>query len=337
MKLPDIGEFGLIGKIAGGTVFNPKNVKKGIGDDAAVIYPTGGDFLLLSSDMLVEGVHFIYGKISPFQLGHKAIAVSLSDIAAMGGIPRHVLVSMAIPPKVTVAEVVDIYSGMKTILSRYSVNLVGGDTVFSPVLTIDVTVLGESPHHSLVMRSGAKSGDIIMVTGELGKSAAGLEILRNSHLSEKISMADKEDLLSAHLTPEPRLAQSALLVNLGFITSMMDLSDGLAGDLRHICESSGVGAKIDIKSLPVSQGTQKLAGLMAKNAIDWALSGGEDYELLFTVPPGRQEDVIIAFNKAGLGRVTSIGAVTGAESGVELTAANGQTYSLTGYDHFKNI
>lgn len=336
MKLPDIGEFGLIEKITGGTVFNPKNIYKGIGDDAAVVYPTGVDLMLLSSDMLVEGVHFIYGKISPFQLGYKAIAVSLSDIAAMGGIPRHVLVSMAIPPKVTVAEVVDIYSGMKTILSRYSVNLVGGDTVFSPLLTIDVAVIGESSPNSLVLRSGAKLGDIIMVTGELGKSAAGLEILRNSHLSEKISLADKEDLLSAHLTPEPRLAQSSLLVKLGFITSMMDLSDGLAGDIRHICKSSGVGANININNLPVSRGTQELAGLVSKNVIDWALSGGEDYELLFTVPPGRQEDVIIAFDKAGLGKVTSIGAVIGPESGVELTTANGQVYSVTGYDHFKN-
>ncbi|MFZ5646462.1 MAG: thiamine-phosphate kinase [Bacillota bacterium] len=336
MKISEIGEFGLIKRLAGGTVFNQQSVIKGIGDDAAVLAVSRGKLLLVSCDMMVDGVHFMREKISPFKLGHKAVAVNLSDIAAMGGIPRHVLVSMALPPSVTVIEVEDMFSGMKSLLSRWSVNLVGGDTVKSQTMTIDVTILGEADPGSVLTRSGARPGDIIMVTGYLGDSAAGLEILVDEKLCEKISGEDREALLEAHLMPVPRLEQSRLLAGMGCVTAMMDLSDGLGGDIKHICENSGVGAKLFLDRLPYSGSAARAAHLAGKKVTDWALNGGEDYELLFTVPPGREEDVKDAFAGAGLGPVTAVGVITESEAGVKLVGTEGEIIPpARGFNHFK--
>jgi len=335
VKLAEIGEFGLIGRITGGAVFNPGKVVKGIGDDAAVLSVGEGQLLLVSCDMLVDGVHFAVGKITPFKLGYKAIAVSLSDIAAMGGVPRHVLVSLGLPPGAAVEDVEGIYAGMRDILSRWSVNLVGGDTVKSPVLTIDVMVMGEAAPADVVTRGGARPGDILMVTGHLGGSAAGLELLLNENLAGKLAGKDLELVLTAHLTPAPRLEQSAQLVKMRAATSMIDLSDGLAGDVRHICENSAVGAEIYVEKLPVLPLTAIVAQAAGKNAVDWALGGGEDYELLFTVPPERQGEIAGAFQKAGLGPVTAVGKITADKNNVAYFAAGGKEYYLKkGFDHF---
>ncbi|MFZ5643369.1 MAG: thiamine-phosphate kinase [Bacillota bacterium] len=318
MKLSDIGEFGLIKKIAKETIFDSRGVIKGIGDDAAVIAPVEGSVLLVSSDMLVDGVHFIYGRITPYQLGCKAMAVNLSDIAAMGGRPRHVLVSLALPGWLPVEEIEELYWGVKKTLSRWSVNLIGGDTVRSDILTIDVMIIGEAFRERVITRSGAQPGDTLMVTGSLGGSAAGLEILMGEKLAEKVTEEDRNLLLSRHLTPEPRLEQSSLLSDMGFVTSMMDISDGLGGDIKHICESSNVGAEIYVNSLPVSPSAARVAVISGKNIFEWALAGGEDYELLFTVPAERKEQVIEAFKKAGKGNVTAIGKITDPGKGIRL-------------------
>lgn len=335
MKVSEIGEFGLIKRVTAGTVFNGHGLIKGIGDDAAVISPSQGKVLLLSSDMLVDGVHFIRGKISPFQLGRKAIAVNLSDIAAMGGVPRHALVSIALPPMATVEEIEQIFSGMKSMFSRWSVNLVGGDTVKSSTLTIDVTVLGEADGGCVMTRSGARPGDIIMVTGYLGDSAAGLELIMNEELFAKVPGEEREKLIMAHLDPSPRLEQSALLAKTGWVTAMMDLSDGLGGDIKHICDSSGVGAKIFPHRLPYSESAAGLARMAGKSITEWCLHGGEDYELLFTVSPGSKEDVKKAFSGAGLGPVTEVGVITEVGEGIKLVGPNGHPSTLTGgFNHF---
>ncbi|MFZ5596193.1 MAG: thiamine-phosphate kinase [Bacillota bacterium] len=336
MKISQIGEFGLIKRITGEAVFDPCDLIKGIGDDAAVIHTGQGKVLLVTSDMLVEGVHFLREKITPFQLGYKAVAVSFSDIAAMGGRPRHVLVSLAVPPGAGVEEMEEMYSGMKSILSRWSANLVGGDTVSSPVLAIDVTVLGEAREDSVLTRSGAAPGDVVMVTGSLGDSAAGLEIILNPDIAGSLPDADREALLAAHLRPEPRIGEASLLVSTGCVTSMMDLSDGLAGDIRHICDSSGTGAEIYTKSIPYSGPAARLAETAGKSVYDWALYGGEDYELLFTVRPDKTEVVTGAFAAAGLGRVTAVGKITAHEKGIELVDSEGRRQPLNmGFDHFK--
>ncbi|MHB8156015.1 MAG: thiamine-phosphate kinase [Desulfocucumaceae bacterium] len=335
MKLGDIGEFGLIDRIARGAVFNSRGLIKGIGDDAAVIAPGEGNVLLVSCDMLMERTHFIYGRTTPFQLGYKAIAVNISDIAAMGGKPRHVLVSLALPQWITVEDVEGIYTGMKDILSRWSVNIIGGDTVSSEVLAIDVTIIGEAPNGSVLTRGGARPGDVIMVTGNLGDSAAGLEILLRGEMAGRVPQSDSKPLLSAHLTPQPRLEQSSVLVKLGFVSAMMDISDGLAGDIKHICESSGTGAEIYTGSLPHSQSAARVAEIAGKSVIEWALSGGEDYELLFTVPQDRQEEVVQAFSENRLGPVTAVGRITGPEGGINIVGPDGKKYTgKEGFEHF---
>lgn len=338
MKLSDVGEFGLIKKLAEGTINNPSMVVEGIGDDTAVLCLGGRRNLLVTSDMLVDGVHFAYGKITPRQLGHKSIAVSLSDIAAMGGIPRHALVSIAISPGMTVEEIEEIYNGMKSILSRWSVNLVGGDTVRSPVLTIDVTVLGEAGPCGAILRNGARPGDVVMVTGTPGNSAAGLELLLNpGNWREKLSPAHLELLLSAHLTPEPALDQSAVLSELGCVTSMIDVSDGLASEINHICDRSGVGVEIFADKIPLSNPTVRAAELYGKDPIGWALYGGEDYSLLFTVVPDKADRVVENFAGRNLGPVSVIGSITGEGRGRKLIIPSGVEIDLkpAGFNHFR--
>lgn len=331
-----VGEFGLIKKLAGGCINDPGGVIEGIGDDSAVLRVAEHTQLLVTSDMLVDGVHFIRGKITPWQLGHKAMAVSLSDIAAMGGKPRHALVSIAIPPAITVEEIEEIYAGMKAILSRWAVNLVGGDTVKSPVLTIDVTMLGEAGNS--ILRSGARPGDQVLVTGTPGDSAAGLEILlAPGAWSEELLPADRDLLLSAHLTPEPALAQSALLGKLGCVTAMIDVSDGLASEINHICDRSGTGAEIFADQVPFSAPAVRAASLCGKDPLEWALCGGEDYDLLFTVPPHQARRVMKSFARADLGPVTVIGAIKEQSSGQILVLPAGNKVSLdpAGFNHFK--
>lgn len=309
---------------------------QGIGDDAAVLQPGKGQ-LLVTGDMLVESVHFLPGKITMFQLGYKSMAVSLSDIAAMGGIPRHALVSLAIPGHTAVEEIEELYRGMKSILSRYAVNLVGGDTVKSPVLTIDVTVLGETGPAGAILRKGAHPGDAVMVTGTPGVSAAGLELLLNpGEWSGKLSPAEREHLLGAHLTPVPALEQSGALVQLGCVTSMIDSSDGLAGEINHICDRSGVGAEIYSDKIPLGGAVARAAGLAGKNALDWMLYGGEDYQLLFTVPSGEAGRVIDVFAEKKLGPVAVIGTIVEKERGIRLFMSPQESVLLapSAYNHF---
>lgn len=230
-ELTEIGEFGLIELIKQGTINNHGSVIVGIGDDAAVLLPTPRQLQLLTTDMLVESVHFDLATTTPWQLGYKAIAVNLSDIAAMGGTPRHAVVSIALPVSTPTEFMMNLYQGMKEICREFSVNIVGGDTVASPQgLVINVTVAGEVEPTNLVRRSGAKQGDIVAVTGTLGNSAVGLDLL---------SAGEWEDydfawpLVTAHLTPRPQVKTGALLAAAG-ATSMDDLSDGLASEAHEI-------------------------------------------------------------------------------------------------------
>lgn len=339
MKLSEIGEFGLIKRLAEDCVNEPSTVVKGIGDDAAVLQPGKGD-LLVSSDMLVEGVHFLPGKITFSQLGYKSVAVSLSDIAAMGGTPRHVLVSLAVPEYMTVEDVEELYRGMKAVLSRYSVNLVGGDTVSSPVLTIDVTVLGEARPSGAVTRGGARPGDAVMVTGYPGSSAAGLELLLNpGDWADRLLPGDREMLLGAHLLPEPALLQAAALMETGCVTAMIDISDGIAGEINHICDKSGVGAEIAAGKIPISGPAMRAAELAGKNPLDWALYGGEDYQLLFTVPSGEIERIAAVFREQSLGPVAAIGRITGEGAGRKIILSPGVSSELkpASYNHFQGV
>jgi thiamine-monophosphate kinase len=262
----------------------------GIGDDAAVFQTTSGKQTVITTDLLIEDIDFRRTTIPPFLLGHKALAVSLSDIAAMGARPRWSLISIGIPEDVWQTDFVDrLYSGWFELANRYDVHLIGGDTSRTEEkIVIDSIVLGECSANQAVKRSGAKPGDQIFVTGSLGAAAAGLRLAeRGAHLAESnIEDSQKLDhVLLRQLRPEPRVGWGMVLGEERLATSMIDISDGLSSDLNHLCEESGVGALIDSSLLPIDRQVTELCGRCALDPLQLALHGGEDFELLFTVSP----------------------------------------------------
>jgi thiamine-monophosphate kinase len=352
MRISDIGEFGLIDRIDKGCVNDPSAVAQGIGDDAAVLTVAPGRKLLVCSDMLVEDVHFIRGVAPWTHVGYKAVAVNLSDIAAMGGEPKNCVVSIALPPWATVDSVDGIYEGMKHLLAKHGVNLVGGDTVEASLFAIDVTMLGEADEEEIKYRNGARPGDVIMVTGDLGASAAGLHLLKseldlkawNADSTPRIEEpVDPEDhrtaVLRAHFLPVPRMKESQILARLGtgLVTAMIDVSDGLASEVGHICDESGTGAWIDSTRVPISESCRAVAGEARVDPLKWTLFGGDDYELLFTVSRGCVGDVEAAFEAVGLSKVTAIGEVTEASLGRWIVMPDGERMELApgGYAHFR--
>ena len=240
MKFSEIGEFGFIESIKKECITSWEKVIKGIGDDCAVFGPFSGRFLLFTTDMLVEDIHFLKDGITPYQLGWKAVAVNLSDIAAMGGSPRAMLISIGIPVERNVESIQDLYRGMKDICEQYGVNIIGGDTVASPDrLIINVSLIGDAKEDEILYRSGAGPGDKIYVTGNTGDSYAGLKILRHE-ISCPQSVV--EHFTRAHNRPEPLVEAGRIIATSHLASAMIDTSDGLLSDLGHICTESGVGA-----------------------------------------------------------------------------------------------
>jgi thiamine-monophosphate kinase len=323
LKLAELGEFGLIDRIALRVAPSP-SVPLGIGDDAAALLPTPGTLTLITSDMLLEGVHFDLAFCDPQSLGRKSLAVNLSDLAAMGAQPRQFLLSIALPPTISIEFLDGFMDGILEQAERFGVTLVGGDTCASKGgVSISVTALGEQRPELVVKRSGARAGDQIYLSGTVGDAAAGLLELRGG--------AREGFLVSRQLDPTPRVAAGVALAVAGLASAMIDVSDGVLADLTHICELSGVGARIELSGLPLSQ--PYLAGC-GSDPFALALSGGEDYELLFCAPKGSGAEVQALFHGMGLG-VSRIGEIT-AGSGVELFTEGGGTYKpeLRGFDHF---
>jgi thiamine-monophosphate kinase len=327
MHLRELGEFGLIDRIKDGALANPDGVIVGIGDDAAVYRPEAGLYQLLTTDMLVESVHFLLDKTTPWQLGYKAIAVNLSDIAAMGGRPRHAVVSVGLPERLPVEFVIDLYAGMKEICREYAVNIVGGDTVSSPSgLVINVAVTGEVSPAGLLTRSGSNPGDLVVVTGTLGDSACGLDLLQTPGWEEH---EFAWPLVTAHLTPRPEVDTGLRLAGWG-ASSADDISDGLASEAHELAKAGGVGIRIYADRIPLSPQLLKASALLKRRPIDYALYGGEDFELVFTIPADKFAR--IAF-KGGL---TVVGEVTAREDGVMLVARGAATpLEPRGYNHFR--
>ncbi|MBP2663426.1 MAG: thiL [Firmicutes bacterium] len=330
-ELTKLGEFGLIDLIKQDTISDHSSVVLGIGDDAAVLLPTPRQLLLVTTDMLVESVHFDLATTTPWQLGYKAIAVNLSDIAAMGGVPRHAVVSVALPPSTPADFVVNLYQGMKEICHEFGVNIVGGDTVSTPQgLVINVTVTGEVAPVNLVRRSGAQIGDVVAVTGVLGNSAAGLDLL---------SVGDWEDfdfawpLVTAHLSPRPQVKTGAILADAG-ATSMDDVSDGLASESHEIAKASGVGIKLYASQIPLAAELKEAAEKLGKQALDYALYGGEDFQLLFTMESNKYEELLLAQPDLQLAK---IGEIVDSSQGVTLVDEAGgvQELEARGYNHFR--
>lgn len=303
-----------IAKIVGG---RGTGVEIGIGDDAAVLMPPAGK-LIATVDMVVEGVHFDRAWSDPEAIGHKALAVNLSDIAAMGAEPRYALVSLALPATLDEAWVERLYGGMQPLLERWRVAVVGGNLTRSPgPLAVDVTLLGETA--SPWLRAGARSGDLVAVTGSLGRAAAGLRCLRRWGRAYPRELAE---LIRAQVAPEPRLAEAAVLRAAGAVTAAIDVSDGLSTELGRLAERSGVGFAID-GDLPVAASVLEAARALGEEAVEWAWHGGEDYELLFTCRP----EAAAAVAKTA----TVIGTVT-AETGV--VRRRGTVIEARGWDPF---
>lgn len=325
MKVSELGEFGLIDLIAG-IIGRPEgdSLLIGIGDDAAVWSVEGG-LQLSTIDSLIEGVHFALATTSWRDLGWKSLAVNLSDIAAMGGRPRYALVSLGLPGDTDVESVVDFYHGMIELARRFDVQIAGGDTVGAPEVVINVTATGEArDENSIMTRSAAKPGDAIAVTGSLGASAAGLAMIRQelSFDAETTSV-----LRAAHTKPNPRVTEGLTLARHG-VKAAMDISDGLAGDLEKLCKASGVSARIYAERIPIHPAVRRSLG---DEALELALSGGEDYELLFTAPA----KIIGDIEGETVCPVTIIGEiVTGA--GISILDADGNEIPLgeEGWDHF---
>lgn len=331
MGIEQLGEFTLIDMIKQDTINKADQVVIGIGDDAAVLKVAPEHLQLVTTDMLVEQVHFDLKTTSAWQLGYKAIGVNLSDIAAMGGIPRHVVISIGIPKTLTTDFVVSLYEGMKEICREFSVNIVGGDTVASPHgLVINVTVMGEVEPENLQRRAGASVGELVVVTGTLGDSGCGLDLLlQGDWQGHEFALP----LVTKHLMPQPQVVIGPMLAQLGS-RSMNDISDGLASEVNEIALASQVGMRIYRQQLPLSKELIEGSKLLGKSAIDYALYGGEDYQLVFTI--GREQFKLLAQVDIKTS-LTVVGEVIPRDQGVLLVAEDGSTSLLEakGYNHFR--
>lgn len=333
----EIGEFGLIEQLAAALPAAARagpELALGIGDDAAVWTPGAGNAVVVTIDSLVEAIHFRLEWTDWRSLGHKSLAVNLSDLAAMGASPRLATVTLALRGDERVEDLREFYRGLGALAERTGTRIAGGDIVRSPAaLAIHVTALGEAVGGRVLRRDGARAGDLVAVSGTLGAAAAGLDLLAGQG-NPRAATADL--LIAAHLRPEPRLALGRVLLDYG-VTAAMDLSDGLFGDLPKILSASGVSALVALARIPVAASAK---ALFPDRWLDLATRGGEDYELLFTVPPERWPDLAAAAEAAGA-TVTAIGDVQPADpAGPSLLVRgiDGAVSAVVGgaFDHFRD-
>ena len=331
------GEFGLIGRIAAGAVpYDGAGVVTGIGDDAAVTSLSEGMQLLSSTDMLLEGVHFRRCWHDAFRLGRKSLAVSVSDIAAMGGNPRWALLSLALPRDLPLEFFDEFVHGFLAFASENRVALIGGDTCTSRSgLAISVTVMGEQYPERIIRRSGAMAGNDIWVTGTLGDAALGLELLEAGVDFAKPDGADGCGyLISRLLDPVPRVSAALALADAGLATAMIDISDGILADFGHIAEQSGVGGCLRLADLPLSAPFKAGTAHLPVRPFHLALSGGEDYELCFTAPSTNREKIISTMKTCGV-EVTPVGIVNSCPEVAVINPGGGRCNVTTaGFNHF---
>ena len=343
MEIAKLGEFGLIEHLTHD--IRPQNASTlyGIGDDCAVMHYPDTE-VLVTSDMLMEGIHFDLTYISMRNLGYKSAMVNISDIFAMNGTPRQLIVSIALSKRFTVEDLEDFYQGLRAACTKWNVDIVGGDTTSSYTgLAISITCIGEAHKEDIVYRKGAHDTDLICVSGDLGAAYMGLQLLerekavyyqllnehQKKHPNEPVpdfqpDFAGKEYLLQRQLEPDARGDIIQKLREAGIRpTAMMDISDGLSSELLHICKQSNVGCRIFEKNLPIDYQTAVMAEELNMNVTTCALNGGEDYELLFTVPIGDHEKI------EEIEGVKLIGHITRAELGAQLVSRDGQEFEIT--------
>lgn len=334
-EIAQLGEFGLIDKLTQDINIHNSSTIKGVGDDCAVL--NYNNKVLISTDLLMEGIHFDLTYVPLKHLGYKATIVNLSDIYAMNGTPRQIVVALGISKRFTVEHIEELYEGIKLACDIYNVDLVGGDTTSSRAgLTISITCIGEAPNEKITYRSGAKNSDLICVSGDLGAAYMGLQLLER----EKIASAGQQDfqpqfqgkeyLIERQLKPEARKDIIQELDKHGIVpTSMIDISDGLSSELIHICKNSGVGCRIYEERIPIDYQTAIMAEELNMNLVTAALNGGEDYELLFTVPLHLHEQI------EKIEGIKVIGHITDEDLGCAMITRDGNEISLKaqGWNH----
>ena len=338
-SIESLGEFGLIDHLTNGITTKNSSTVKGIGDDAAVI-DMGNKYQLISTDLLVEGVHFDLAYMPLKHLGYKAVAINVSDICAMNGDAKQITLGLALSNRYTVEALEELYDGIKLACEHYGVDLVGGDTTSSTSgLMISVTVLGEVEKDKITYRSGAKANDLVVCTGDLGAAYLGLQILNREKEMFKENPTIQPDLtgndyvLRRQLKPEAAIKYTRILKELDIVpTSMIDISDGLSSEALHLSKSSEVGITLHEDKIPVDYTAMNLANEFNMNPIFCALSGGEDYELLFTI---RQEHYEKLKKDPDF---TIVGFVTDKSEGNNFIANDGSSHPLTaqGWDAMKN-
>jgi thiamine-monophosphate kinase len=341
-----MGEFDLLARIQARLPQPGPHLRLGSGDDAAIVAPPGGA-TATSVDALIDGVHFKREWSSLEQIGGKALAVALSDLAAMGARPGEAYVVLGIPPDLDEDGCVELFEGIAAVAAQTGTSLAGGDVTRAPVLTLAVTVVGRADDpDELVRRSGARPGDALVVTGELGGAAAGLLLLeaggtkegsheaRSSFVAHSATNSErKRSLIGRQMQPQPRVAEGRALAAAG-ATAMIDLSDGLGGDAGHIARASGAGLRIDAGDLPIAAGVAEIAAAAGRDPLELASGGGEDYELLAALPAERLEEASRAVEKEGGTQLTRIGAVVAGE-GVEIRLPGGGLLEPRGFDQLR--
>jgi thiamine-monophosphate kinase len=338
-----IREFALIRSLESRYASHAPGLVQGIGDDAAVIETSSRTWCHLTTDLLAEGVHFDLKSASPESVGYRAAMANLSDIAAMGAVPRYLLISLAVPKTVKRSHIYELYRGLMKACSPYDVALIGGDTSASKAgLFLSITLLGTTSGRRALFRHGAKVGDHIYVSGTLGDSMAGLKLLMSSTTTYPLgqrktgfSRSHRQFLIRRHSYPTARIAEGRWLNERRLASAAIDLSDGLSGDLRHLCDESRVGAEVELDRIPISPACQAYARTIGVSPIRFALAGGEDYELLFTASP-RDCGTIERGTRTRGYRMTRIGTIRPQQFGIQMTI-DGRTEPMpvTSYEHFR--
>lgn len=336
-EISTLGEFGLINELTKDLKMVNKSTVLGVGDDAAVLEPCADDkqYMLLSSDLLLEGINFDLTYFPLKHLGYKSVVVGISDILAMNGTPRQLTISLGISTRFSIEDIKELYMGIEKACEEYGVDLVGGDTTSSLTgLTISVSAVGSVDKDKISYRRGAQTNDLICITGDLGAAYMGLHLLER----EKLALKEHPDpqpkfegyeyLLERQLKPQARKDIIDALAAASIVpTSMIDLSDGLASDLLHICKSSHCGARIYLDRMPIAKETYAMAEELNSDPVVAALNGGDDYELLFTVPLSLQEQIF------RLGGIDVIGHITAENTGVALVTPDDKEIEITAPGH----
>ncbi|MBN1850925.1 MAG: thiamine-phosphate kinase [Deltaproteobacteria bacterium] len=335
--LADIGEFGLIHRIQ--TLVAKRGVQSpditlGMGDDAAAFRPHEGYELLVTCDTMVEGRHFLKGAITARELGKRAMVMNISDIGAMGGRPLYALVSLGLRADTLVGDVEEMYQGFIEELNPFQAAIIGGNITKSEHdLFVDITLIGEVERGALVRRSTAREGDAVLVTGYPGQAAAGLQLLLNAKGHEPFQ---DHPLVNAYNRPDHRAKEGRAMALSGYITSMIDISDGFLGDLGHICEESHVGVELLQKRLPVSEHLNQITLPPGKTIYDLVMGNSDDYELIITCRPQNVGDVRSVISSISPVPITEVGRVIPQSEGIQLVLLDGTKMNMIpkGWDHF---